>query len=133
MILNNFYSLLFLLMLALSIFSFTVLFALFIYKDLGGVKFARDSFLFFDYIFFSSDMRANASALSVICVFIFGLAFDHNRNPLVKNYLVDIVWFLGVVLFFIQPKNKTKVNIFMVVTIIIHHIDIKSFLSLICC
>lgn len=33
MILNNFYSLLFLLMLALSIFSFTVLFALFIYKD----------------------------------------------------------------------------------------------------
>lgn len=44
-------------------------------------------------------MRANASALSVICVFIFGLAFDHNRNPLVKNYLVDIVWFLGVVLF----------------------------------
>ncbi|HFU4284620.1 TPA: hypothetical protein ACH5Z6_004053, partial [Escherichia coli] len=41
MILNNFYSLLFLLMLALSIFSFTVLFALFIYKDLGGVKFAR--------------------------------------------------------------------------------------------
>ncbi|WP_244587546.1 hypothetical protein [Escherichia coli] len=102
MILNNFYSLLFLLMLALSIFSFTVLFALFIYKDLGGVKFARDSFLFFDYIFFSSDMRANASALSVICVFIFGLAFDHNRNPLVKNYLVDIVWFLGVVLFFIH-------------------------------
>lgn len=56
-------------------------------------------FLFFDYIFFSSDMRANASALSVICVFIFGLAFDHNRNPLVKNYLIDIVWFLGVVLF----------------------------------
>lgn len=46
MILNNFYSLLFLLMLALSIFSFTVLFALFIYKDLGGVKFAQDSFLF---------------------------------------------------------------------------------------
>lgn len=76
-----------------------MLFALFIYKDLGGVKFARDSFLFFDYIFFSSDMRANASALSVICVFIFGLAFDHNRNPLVKNYLIDIVWFLGVVLF----------------------------------
>ena len=104
MILNNFYSLLFLLMLALSIFSFTVLFALFIYKDLGGVKFARDSFLFFDYIFFSSDMRANASALSVICVFIFGLAFDHNRNPLVKNYLVDIVWFLGVVLFFIHCR-----------------------------
>lgn len=104
MILNNFYSLLFLLMLALSIFYFTVLFALFIYKDLGGVKFARDSFLFFDYIFFSSDMRANASALSVICVFIFGLAFDHNRNPLVKNYLVDIVWFLGVVLFFIHCR-----------------------------
>ncbi|EFE7632573.1 hypothetical protein GA334_24785, partial [Escherichia coli] len=116
MILNNFYSLLFLLMLALSIFSFTVLFALFIYKDLGGVKFARDSFLFFDYIFFSSDMRANASALSVICVFIFGLAFDHNRNPLVKNYLVDIVWFLGVVLFFIHCRffsnleyGKTKI------------------------
>ena len=113
MILNNFYSLLFLLMLALSIFSFTVLFALFIYKDLGGVKFARDSFLFFDYIFFSSDMRANASALSVICVFIFGLAFDHNRNPLVKNYLVDIVWFLGVVLFFIHCRfffNMEYVN-----------------------
>ncbi len=116
MILNNFYSLLFLLMLALSIFSFTVLFALFIYKDLGGVKFARDSFLFLDYIFFSSDMRANASALSVICVFIFGLAFDHNRNPLVKNYLIDIVWFLGVVLFFIHCRffsnleyGKTKI------------------------
>ena len=116
MILNYFYCLLFLLMLALSIFSFTVLFALFIYKDLGGVKFARDSFLFFDYIFFSSDMRANASALSVICVFIFGLAFDHNRNPLVKNYLVDIVWFLGVVLFFIHCRffsnleyGKTKI------------------------
>lgn len=110
MILNNFYSLLFLLMLALSIFSFTVLFALFIYKDLGGVKFARDSFLFFDYIFFSSDMRANASALSVICVFIFGLAFDHNRNPLVKNYLIDIVWFLGVVLFFIHCRFFSNLN-----------------------
>lgn len=55
-------------------------------------------------------MRANASALSVICVFIFGLAFDHNRNPLVKNYLVDIVWFLGVVLFFYTLSFFSNLN-----------------------
>lgn len=112
MILNDF----FLLMLALSMFSFTALFALFIYKDLGGVKFARDTFLFFDYILFSSGMRANASALSVICVFVFGLAFDYNHKLLIKNYLIDTVWILGVVLFFIHCRffsnleyGKTKI------------------------
>ena len=64
----------------------------------------------------SSICETNSLRCAIIQTFIFGLAFDHNRNPLVKNYLVDIVWFLGVVLFFIHCRffsnleyGKTKI------------------------
>lgn len=104
MISNDFYYFIFLSLFALSIFSFTVLFAIFIYKELGGIQFGRDSFLFFDYILFCSCLRANASALSVICVFIFGLAFNYNRNQIIKNTSIDTIWIAGVILFFIHCR-----------------------------
>ncbi|HAF2130400.1 TPA: hypothetical protein G9F27_004689 [Salmonella enterica] len=121
MILNDFYYFMFLSLFALSMFSFTVLFAIFIYKELGGIQLGWDPFLFFDYILFCSCLRANASALSVICVFIFGLAFNYNSNPIIKNPFIDTIWLSGVILFFIhcrffsnlEYENKNKKIIFI--------------------
>lgn len=104
MISNDILSSFLLFMLALSILCFTILFALFIYKELGGVKFGRDSFLFFDYIFFCSGMKPNISALSVFFVFLFGVSLDYNLNTHFGNSLGDILWGVGIVLFFIHCR-----------------------------
>lgn len=110
MILNNFITTSSLVLLALSMLAFIILFAVFIYKDLGGIKFGRDSFLFFDYVFFSSERRANISALSVFCVFLFGLVFNYNYDAASQSILIDMAWILGVVLFFIHCRFFSKLK-----------------------
>lgn len=110
MILNDSYSIALLSLLALSMIAFTVLFAIYIYTELGGVKFGRDSFLFFDYILFCSGWKPNASALSVLCVFIFGLAFGYKQNTHSEGFLIDVIWLVGIVLFFIHCRFLSNVE-----------------------
>lgn len=110
MILNNVYSVTLLSMLAISMLAFIVLFGIFIYKDLGGVKFGRDSFLFFDYVFFCSNWRANASALSIFGVFVFGCGLNYIQNINSANILIDLIWLIGIILFFIHCRFLSNVE-----------------------
>lgn len=110
MILNDSYSIVLLTLLALSMLAFTVLFAVYIYQELGGVRFGRDSFLFFDYILFCSGWKPNISALSILCVFIFGLGFSYNQNVHQDDLWVDVIWLTGVILFFMHCRFLSNVE-----------------------
>lgn len=66
--------------------------------DLGAI------FLFFYYIFFCSGKKPNAAALSAFFIFIFGSAFNYKQEIDTNDILMDIDWFLGVILFFIHCR-----------------------------
>ncbi|WP_032984449.1 hypothetical protein, partial [Cronobacter condimenti] len=54
------------LMMFLFLFAWGICFVIFIYKVLGGPKVGRDSFLYFNFIFFKRDTLANIS----LCFFV---------------------------------------------------------------
>lgn len=91
-------------LLFVSIFFMFVFFAFFvnfIYKEPGGVKVGRDSFLFFDYMLFGSGWRSDIPCISMFLIFLTGLAQDYIKNYSLENlYINSLVFFLLLFYFF---------------------------------
>ncbi|EDB5720651.1 hypothetical protein A9563_08940 [Salmonella enterica subsp. enterica serovar Rubislaw] len=91
-------------------FVFFAFFVLFIYKELGGIKVGRDSFLFFDYMFFGSGWKANIPSMSMLIVALMGLAQDYIKNYNFENLLINSLGVLAAVLFFIHGRFLSGVS-----------------------
>ncbi len=91
-------------LLFVSIFFMFVFFAFFvnfIYKEPGGVKVGRDSFLFFDYMLFGSGWRSDIPCISMFLIFLTGLAQDYIKNYSLENlYINSLVFFCYCSIFF---------------------------------
>ncbi|EFO1000552.1 hypothetical protein DX038_22785 [Escherichia albertii] len=90
-------------LLFVSIFFMFVFFAFFvnfIYKEPGGVKVGRDSFLFFDYMLFGSGWRSDIPCISMFLIFLTGLAQDYIKNYSLENLYINSLVFLLLFYFF---------------------------------
>lgn len=85
-------------------FVFFVFFVRFIYKELGGVKVGRDSFLFFDYMLFGSGWRSDIPSISMILILLTGLAQDYVKNYSLENLYINTLGFFAAVLFFVHGR-----------------------------
>jgi len=83
---------------------FFVSFVFFIYKELGGVKVGRDSFLFFDYMFFSSGWRANLPAFVILLTLLLGNLIDYKRVGDVNNVYINSIGILAMIFLFIHCR-----------------------------
>ncbi len=91
-------------LLFVSIFFMFVFFAFFvnfIYKELGGVKVGRDSFLFFDYMLLGSGWRSDIPCISMFLIFLTGVAQDYIKNYSLENLYINSLVFFAIVLFFL--------------------------------
>ncbi len=104
MILNDLHDVISLALLVLFMFVFFVCFVFFIYKELGGVKVGRDSFLFFDYMLFSSGWKANLPALAMLLTLAFGNVIDYKREGDVNNVYINIIGVLAMIFLFIHCR-----------------------------
>ncbi|HEN3638655.1 TPA: hypothetical protein U5E40_003322 [Yersinia enterocolitica] len=103
MILNNAYyiniavTLLFMLV-------FIACFVRFIYKELGGVKIGKDSFLFFDFMLFCSGWKSDIPALAMVLTLFFGNFIDYTRNYNTDIIHVNIIGFFAMLLLFVHCR-----------------------------
>lgn len=107
---NDFY---FYILLFASIFFMFVFFAFFvrfIYKELGGVKVGRDSFLFFDYMLFGSGWRSDIPSISIFLILLTGLAQDYVKNYSFENLYINSLGFFAVFLFFVHGRFLSGVS-----------------------
>lgn len=104
MILNNFYYYPVLGLLVVFMCVFFASFVLFIYKELGGVKVGRDSFLFFDYMLFCSGWKAEVPALSMLLVMILGNILDYSKDKNVEILYMNCIGILAVIFLFIHCR-----------------------------
>lgn len=102
MTLNN--SNLFMTLAALFMLITSVFFVHFIYKVIGGVKFGRDFFLFFDFMLFSSGWQANGAAITMILSFAFLSFSDFFRSGGAGNLAEELAWMIPVILLFIHCR-----------------------------
>lgn len=103
MILDNLYSINMILMLFLMLL-FSACFVRFIYKELGGVKVGRDSFLFFDYMLFCSGWKANLPASTLALVSIFGSLYEYIKTDDMKTLYASIICFFAALALFIHCR-----------------------------
>ncbi|MDN0117975.1 hypothetical protein QVN83_03185 [Yersinia frederiksenii] len=87
----------------------TIFFVFFIYKELGGVKVGRDSFLFFDYMLFGSGWKANIPVLSMLLAFI-SLAFLEYIRGNDSDFYVNAIGFIAIFLFFVHCRFFSTIN-----------------------
>lgn len=76
----------------------------FIYKVIGGVKFGKDFFLFFDFMLFSSGWKANGAAITMILSFAFLSFSDFFRSGGAGNLAEELAWMIPVILLFIHCR-----------------------------
>lgn len=103
MILNNIYFINIATIL-LCMLVFIAFFVHFIYKGLGGVKVGKDSFLFFDFMLFSSGWKSNIPALAMALALIFGNYFDYIRNHDIAVIYVNAIGIIAMFFFFIHCR-----------------------------
>lgn len=107
---NDFYFYVFLFSSVFFMFVFFAFFVFFIYKELGGVKVGRDSFLFFDYMFFGSGWKADLPSMSMLIVVLTGLAQDYIKNYNLENLFINFLGVLAAVLFFIHGRFLSGIS-----------------------
>ncbi|QGY33113.1 hypothetical protein CUN67_29810 (plasmid) [Pantoea cypripedii] len=103
MTLNDFYY--FNIVLALiCILVFIACFIRFVYKELGGVKVGKDSFLFFDFILFGSGWKSDIPALSMAAALFFGNSFDYMRNHDITTIHINAIGFFAAFSLFVHCR-----------------------------
>ncbi|KFB96933.1 hypothetical protein GTGU_04662 [Trabulsiella guamensis ATCC 49490] len=110
MISNNFYYYALLFTSVFFMLLFFVFFVLFIYKELGGVKIGRDSFLFFDYMLFGTGWKANIPALSVFFITFLSVVQDYILNSDFKAIRANVIGILAAFLLFIHCRYLSGVH-----------------------
>ena len=103
MILNDFYYAIIAVTLCFML-VFIACFVRFIYKELGGVKVGKDSFLFFDYMLFDADWKSNLPALAMALTLLSGYLFDYIRNYNAATLYINIIGFLGMLFLFVHCR-----------------------------
>lgn len=110
MILNDLFYYFYIIAIFLFMSIFMAFFVRFIYSELGGVKIGKDSFLFFDYIFFGSGWKSNLPALAMIPVLVFGDLFDFIRGCNIENLRVNVIGFFFMIFLFIHCRFFSNIK-----------------------
>ncbi|MCW0314840.1 hypothetical protein [Pantoea ananatis] len=97
---------------------FFAFFVHFIYKELGGVKIGKDTFLFFDFMFFGSGFKSNAPSLAMAMIILLSGFSTYSKNHDVTALYEGVVVSFAMLFLFVHCRffsgisySKTRVKL----------------------